>query len=385
MSTSPLRSWRILHVAANPDTGVAKSIATIARAQTNVGASVRIHLVRYSTRATPSWLEAFDCKWATTPPMPGVAVLGTLRAAAMVGAGLHDALVRESGRVIYHFHDVSLAGAVMSRRLKRNGPVIVTLHGASTMVHLKGRPLRRAVYGHWIRRGLRMADTVTSVDSVTPREYGRFFGCDLSRVRTIPNAIAACGRVTRPNPCDVVVAQVCTMDANKGWRLTASAVESCRRAGIPVRLLLVGPGPETDAARVWCEQRSDFATYVPWVDDVPRDVLPQVDAIVLASEREGMPMVILEALAAGIPVIATRAGGIPEMIQDGVEGFLVDRSVPAIGEAIRKIATNPALREQLGHAGRVRWEGAYRPEIIEEQYANVYCEALASRPRILDV
>ena len=77
------------------------------------------------------------------------------------------------------------------------------------------------------------------------------------------------------------------------------------------------------------------------------------DALVLPSANEGTPVSAIEALAGGRPVVATRVGGVPDVVRDGVDGFLVEpRDVDALADRLVRLAGDPALARQMGEAGR---------------------------------
>jgi glycosyltransferase involved in cell wall biosynthesis len=367
----------IVHVAGNPDTGVAKALSTLARAQVAAGLNVELFFAHYRTRRPPAWFDGLQCRTVATPRIPGTAVLGWLEIAGAIG--MHPGGFGRAPRgTIYHFHDPSLAGALLVRGVVDGSRAIVTFHGMSSILQLSTRPYRRLLHARWVKRAMRVAHFVTSVDPETPQLMRRFYGFEERLVRFIPNAVPDVGVVRTPRTRELRVVHVSTMDENKGWRLTAAAVEQRRVAGAPVHLTLAGPGPDAAAARAWCEGRKEYACYLPWVNDVPRDVLPAADVLVLPSAHEGMPMVILEALAAGVPVVATRAGGVPAVIRDRREGLLVDRTSQAIAEALAELAEHPELCESLSANGRRRWLDQYRPEEVERRYRAVYDEALST-------
>ncbi len=119
-------------------------------------------------------------------------------------------------------------------------------------------------------------------------------------------------------------------------------------------LLLAGAGPQRAALEAVAE-RLGIAERVRFLGvrrDVP-DLLAATDVFVLPSLWEGNPLGILEAMAAGVPVVATRVGGVPEFVRDGETGILVPPAdVHALGAALRRIATDAPLRSALGARAR---------------------------------
>jgi glycosyltransferase involved in cell wall biosynthesis len=106
-------------------------------------------------------------------------------------------------------------------------------------------------------------------------------------------------------------------------------------------------------------------------DDVLR-ILQAADMFVLTSEYEAAPMAILEAMAAGLPVIATAVGGIPAIVADGVSGVLVEPGSPAsLIAALERLAHDPELRARMGSAGAERHRRDWDAERMIDEYARV--------------
>ena len=91
----------------------------------------------------------------------------------------------------------------------------------------------------------------------------------------------------------------------------------------------------------------------------------------LLSDYEGMPMSIIEAMASGLPVVATRAEGVAELVDDGVNGALVEADAAAAAGAIAAICDDPALYARLS-AGAVRTSSPYSAEAMMEKYVDLY-------------
>jgi glycosyltransferase involved in cell wall biosynthesis len=142
----------------------------------------------------------------------------------------------------------------------------------------------------------------------------------------------------------------------KGHPLLMEAVAELRRRGIDTHLTLVGEGPkraelEAIAARLNVADHVTFAGAVG--QDHIRELYATADVFCMASMAEGLPVVLIEAMAMRIPVVATRITGIPELVEDGVSGLLVTPArLDELVVALERILTDEELRERLGHAGR---------------------------------
>ncbi|MCK4356192.1 glycosyltransferase [Candidatus Bipolaricaulota bacterium] len=124
---------------------------------------------------------------------------------------------------------------------------------------------------------------------------------------------------------------------------------------IPVgRLVLVGEGPSRSQVEQSVERTglNDRVTMLGARTDIP-ELLAASDLFVLPSRWEGLPLTIIEAMMAGLPVVASHVGGVAELVEDGVTGFLVPSEAPAaLAEALRKLLEDSELRKRMGKAGR---------------------------------
>jgi glycosyltransferase involved in cell wall biosynthesis len=159
-------------------------------------------------------------------------------------------------------------------------------------------------------------------------------------------------------------------DPVKGGRVLLDAIPRVLAAAPRVSVSLAGPGPappEVDPGRV---------RWLGWLER-PRvaAAMAGADIVVLPSVSEGLPVVLLEALALGRAVVATRVGGIPEVIRDDVEGALVEAGdATALARAIAALAEDPERRARLGRAGLQRAAELGRDEEAYEPLDALYRE-----------
>jgi sugar transferase (PEP-CTERM/EpsH1 system associated) len=147
------------------------------------------------------------------------------------------------------------------------------------------------------------------------------------------------------------------------------------------RLVLVGDGPQRGAVEVLL--KSANAADSCWLagdrDDVP-SLLRGFDVFVLPSLAEGIANTILEAMASALPIVATRVGGTPELVIEGVTGMMVPAADPMnMAEAIHTYIRNPGLRRQHGDAGRERIEREFNVKDMTRRYQTVYDALLNQR------
>lgn len=158
---------------------------------------------------------------------------------------------------------------------------------------------------------------------------------------------------------EIVVATVANATQQKGYPDLMAAARRVVDAGLPVRFVVAGRGTADDGMRRMRDELglSERMQLMGPIEDVPR-LLTGCDVFCLASHWEGLPLVVMEAMATGLPIVATDVGGIPELIRSGAEGVLVPPARPdLLADALERMIREPALREELGAAA---WSGATR-------------------------
>jgi glycosyltransferase involved in cell wall biosynthesis len=131
---------------------------------------------------------------------------------------------------------------------------------------------------------------------------------------------------------------------------------------------------ELIAARPWCF----------WGGMLERENLrgefAKASVVMLPTWEDNCPMVVLEAQAAGIPVIASNVGGVPDLVEDGRTGLLTDPARPeTMSKALARLLEDPALAKQLAEKGRSQAKARFHPKVIAEKHLEIYREVIASR------
>ncbi len=211
----------------------------------------------------------------------------------------------------------------------------------------------------WLRRKFpRCADKIVRV----------YNGLDLRPFGAVPPL----GSGERGGDGRPLVLSVGRLIEKKGYATLIGACAILRDRGVPFRCILVGDGPLEDAlasqiARLDLRDQVTLAGPRPFGDVL--DLLGQarVFALACATERDGgmdnLPTVIMEAMAAGRPVVSTRLAGVPEMVVDGKTGLLLDEGdTPGIAEALAEILADPAKASAMGEAGKRRAQELFARE-----------------------
>jgi glycosyltransferase involved in cell wall biosynthesis len=168
----------------------------------------------------------------------------------------------------------------------------------------------------------------------------------------------------------LVVGSLGRLTEQKGYDLLVRVLPGLAGA----RLVLVGDGPERAALeRIAHElEVADRLTITGWVTDAP-SYLSELDVFALPSRWEGMPLGILEAMHAGLPVVATDVGSVAEVVGDGDTGYVVrSDDLAALGDRLRRLLDAPALRARMGERGQLLARERYTDTAMARRYEDVY-------------
>ncbi|HWL33698.1 MAG TPA: glycosyltransferase family 4 protein [Gaiellaceae bacterium] len=255
---------------------------------------------------------------------------------------------------------------------------IFTVHGWAFSAHTG---IASALY----KRAERMMRPLTTV-TICVAESERVAGlanraCDPERTIVIRNGVDVDVAVpTRGDGAEPTVVAVGRLQRPKDSITLARALGRVRASFSAV---IVGEGPdrprlEAEIRRLGLEQavvlagdRSDVA-----------DLLTRADVFALSSTSEGLPLSILEAMAAALPVVASSVGGVPEAVEDGETGLLVPPRDPVrLAAALERLLVEPALRRRLGANGRERVREHFGLEAFRQAHVDVYRRELVRRGR----
>lgn len=204
--------------------------------------------------------------------------------------------------------------------------------------------------------------------------------CRSDRTVVIPNAVDVAAAPTADmNGSTARLVTVGRLKAPKDYSTLARAYAALPSGSFEA--LIVGDGP--DRPQVESELvRLRLANAVRLLGertDVP-ELLAGSDVFVLSSASEGLPLSVAEAMAAGLPVVASAVGGVPELVVDGETGFLVPPGEPErLAEAVEPLLSDPALRRQMGRSGRARAEELFDLTAFRRAHVELYRRQLEKR------
>lgn len=291
----------------------------------------------------------------------------------------HDALAGHRPEFV-HVHALYPSGAALRRLVRGTGvPYVVSIHGSDLYTNLT-----KPAWAEEVRGVLHDAAAVVCVSESLARDAIALAGADATRTVVIPDAYDEAlftyhEREAHAGPVRLI--SVGRLVPVKGHDVLVCAFASAVRDGLDATLDIVGGGPERARleALVRAEGVADRVRLLgPLGESALRDALHAADAFVLASRREGFGVVIVEALATGLPVLATRSGGPVDIVGDR-DGMLVEPDdVPAFASALVTLAAELGGFDRAEIATRVACR--YSRPTIGRQLVDLYRAVVDHRP-----
>lgn len=313
------------------------------RSLSHLGRTARLALSR--PRALMRMLRE---AWRIRPPGLRGLAYGLFYAAEglLLAAHLQE---RGVGRVHNHFAGASASVSLLAATFL-GIPFSFTLHGP---VDLDEAPQAR------LKRKIAAADIVACISHFA-RSQGMLHAdpADWPKLRIVhcavdPTLYARTGPAANPHgPVRLVF--VGRLAPEKGVRVLLEALGQACAKGADLRLTVIGDGPDRATLEAMAAPFGETVRFTGYQsqDEVAAH-LAQGDIFVLPSFAEGVPVVLMEAMASGLPVITTRIAGIPELVEDGRSGLIVaPGDAEALTHAILRLAADSGLRRQMGRAGR---------------------------------
>jgi glycosyltransferase involved in cell wall biosynthesis len=179
-------------------------------------------------------------------------------------------------------------------------------------------------------------------------------------------------------PSEIVLGTAGRLVELKGIEYLLRAAAALRSEFPALRVEIAGAGPQREKLEeaVVHAGLKEHVRFLGWVDDLP-SLLSRWDVFVMPSLEEGFPIAALDAMAAGLPVVATAVGGVPELIEDGKTGCLVPpRDAEALASRLRFLICNPELRASMGTAGYARVRDHFSAQQMSTSFTQLYDELL---------
>ena len=282
----------------------------------------------------------------------------------------------------------------LSRIVQRENPTLI--HSWSNHTNVYGRwflsyPTPRRIFtfrndprvingmGNTLRRvpnaGVYSAADCVISNSTAALECASSAGVKFRRREVINNIVIAHGRAKPGSVVDVPrIAAAGSLVPLKAYHVLLRALGQLAADGHRFEFLLAGEGPERPRLEQLAAHLNIMrqVRFLGGIEDVP-EILSSAHLLVHPSRSEGLSNTILEAMAEGLPVVATNVGGTPEVIRDGKTGLLVPPDKPdLLASKIRQMLENPRLREKVGKAAFAVVRDKYNTSIVATQYERIY-------------
>lgn len=297
---------------------------------------------------------------------------------------LYRLLRRERPHIVHTHAWGTLVEGLVAARLAR---VPVVIHGEHGTLQLRGYQSRiqRSMWGR--------TDRVLSVSLRLAERMAAVTGFPHERITTIQNGVDC----SRFSPAlreaaraelglareSVVIGTAGRLVPVKDHGNLIDALVILRQRGWRFTALIAGDGPlgALLESRIAAHNLTSDVRLLGQRTDIER-VFAALDVFVLPSKSEGMSNTILEAMASGAPVVATRVGAADELVEDGRTGLLVPReNAGALSAALMRLVEDPALRRQMGSAGRLKAETEFSLARMVRTYETFYVDTARSRQR----
>lgn len=300
---------------------------------------------------------------------------------------LRPAIVHTRNLAALEMQGIACLARIGARVHGEHGRDMVDLHGLNRKYNALRKLMRLCVH-RYIAVSRDLAGWLERTVEVKPTRISQIYnGVNSERFHPRRDARASIGRPNFLAEDAFVVGSVGRMAEVKDYPTLVEAFLAARETDAELarrlRLVIVGDGP----ARMQCLHMLETAgaSDAAWLpgerNDIP-DIVRALDLFVLPSLGEGIANTILEAMASGLPVVATRVGGNPELVDESATGFLVPCSdVPAMRDAIVRYARDTTLARAHGHAARQKIESFFSMDAMVHGYLGVYDALLHKRSR----
>ncbi len=333
------------------------------------------HDVTVACSVSGSLAESLEASRIPVRPLVGSIV--KRRVSRPYALGLRK-ILREGRFDVVHAHVYSSAAASALATVGTGRPLVVTEHTEALWQGTNGR-----LFSFWMYR--RVARVIAVSDAIRRRLIERD-NVPPAKITLVPNSVPPVRGSygdTLPLPAELgegpLVGVVARLQPEKGVTNFVTAAAHVAKEFPAARFVVVGDGPLREelfalAEGLGVRERFLFLGFRPNA----QALIKLMDVVAVPSVSEGTPLVVLEAMGAGVPVVASKVGGIPDQISHGQEGILVPPADSrALGDALLELLRNPERARRMGEAGRSRAGTEFSHENMVRRVEGVYRAALA--------
>ncbi len=360
---------KVLYVTSIPEAGPVTHLRTLVPAV--MAAGVEPHVV-CATEEVAAWFRDAGA---------GASVIPLRHKTDVAAAGRIWPLLADAD--VVHTHDRRSGLLVRPAAKTRGAAVFHTYHGLPHQIAglVDGRPAETSrAHAAWLLHGylaIESALALLGTVVVPSQAVAHFLAAHrfpAGRLRVVPNGIDVRRREPAPAHEPLVVGTAAILEHRKGVDVLLDAAARVQR---PVRIEIFGDGSLRGELEAYARGLGLDAHFHGRVDDV-RERLEELDVFVLPSRDENLPMALLEAMAAAVPPVATRVGGVPELVVDGESGLLIAvDDADALAQALDSLGADPGRRERLAREAARRVAEEFEAGVLGRRMVALYREALA--------
>ena len=332
------------------------------------------HAVTVACSVSGSLAEPLEA--ARIPVRPLLGRIVKRRVSLPYTQALRKLLARERFDLV-HAHIYASAAASSLATVGTGVPLVITEHTEALWQGRGGR-----LFSPWMYR--RTSHVIAVSDAIQRRLVERD-GVAPDKITLLPNTVPPARQThgdALPLPAELadkpLVGVVARLQPEKGVASFLRAASHVAREVPEARFVVVGDGPLRKELFGLAEELGvrDRVLFLGFRPDA-QALLKLMDVVAVPSVSEGTPLVVLEAMAAGVPVVASRVGGIPGQIQPGRQGILVPPGdAKALGDALLGLLHDPELARRMGEAGRLRAETEFSHENMVRKVEGIYRDSL---------
>lgn len=275
--------------------------------------------------------------------------------------------------IIFHSHNAASVGIFSPIK---GVPLICTVHGVN-----EGRgSLSQYATKIILSKLLNTKKRITFVSKSTAQYYFKNWADDY-QIKVVNNGLNINKEGLEAKGDYFNIGYVSYIDDLKGWRVLFEAFLMLIKDGsYKIKLIIAGEGPEEEIKQlknlIEKHKLGNAISYRGYVENAGERIVPLLDLLVLPSKSEGMPMVILEALGKGIPVLASSVGGIPEVLVNGYNGMFIKRDVEDIYYKLKTLIEDRDIYHVIAQNAYSSYRKSFTMEAMGRQYDDIYLEII---------
>lgn len=273
---------------------------------------------------------------------------------------------------IIHSHDSFSSSSYLPFLQKQNRYLFCTFHGTL----FRGTSILGRLQ-NWVNKKIRVRlldnDNIhfISCDPLNVPELQSYFGRSVW-VDSAINGVAPVN-IKKDKQKSFIVGYISRFHPLKNWHLVAEACLQLSIEGQDVKVLFAGTGECEKEVKEWCASHSTIAIYMGYCSDICNQVLPMVDLHVLPTEYpEGLPMIILECMAAGIPSVTTAVGSCAYAVRDNINGSIIKPNVDEIKRAIKKYIHDTSFCKIVSNQCVKTWREEFSAASMASRYKLIF-------------